>query len=292
MARPLRIEFPGAVYHVTARGNAQQRIFVTDEDRRSFLEGALAGAVKRYGIVCHGYCLMDNHYHVIVETPSGNLSRAMRQVNGVYTQAFNWRHTRSGHILQGRYTAILVEKDSHLLEVARYVVLNPVRAGMVMSPGEWRWSSYGRMTAPKKQPVWFTRDWILSQFAEEKVAAQRRYRKFVQEGIGRESPWKDLVGETILGGEQFVRTMEGLLRRKETEKEIPRSQRLAHRPVLSDILRDRKTMTREQQEQAVYEAHVHSGYTMKEIADYLGIHYASVSRRIRRVESKMYDCKT
>ena len=134
MARPLRIEFSGALYHVTSRGDRREPIFEDNEDRVLFL-GTLAEGVERFNWVCHAYCLMTNHYHLVVETPDGNLSKGMRHLNGVYTQASNRRHARVGHLFQGRFKAILVDKDSHLLELARYVVLNPVRAGMVTKPG-------------------------------------------------------------------------------------------------------------------------------------------------------------
>jgi REP element-mobilizing transposase RayT len=141
MTRPLRIEYPGAVYHITNRGNDKKAVFKDDQDRETFLK-ILAFVNKRYHWLCHAYCLMDNHYHLMIETPDGNLSLGMRQLNGVYTQARNKRHGKTGHLFQGRYKAILIQKDTHLLEVCRYVVLNPVRARMVEKPEDWRWSSY------------------------------------------------------------------------------------------------------------------------------------------------------
>ena len=141
MARPLRLEFPGAIYHLTARGDRREDIFADDADRERLLQ-VFAECVARFGWVCHAYCLMDNHYHFLVETPLPNLARGMRQLNGIYTQRFNRRHGHSGHLFQGRYQAILVEKDSYLRELARYVVLNPVRARLVKRPEQWRWSSY------------------------------------------------------------------------------------------------------------------------------------------------------
>jgi len=133
MARPLRIEFPGTVYHVTSRGNARQNVVADDRDRNRFLS-VLAQVVDRYGWLCHAYCLMDNHYHLLIETPQPNLSLGMRQLNGRYTQMYNRRHERVGHLFQGRFTAILVEKEAHLMELCRYVVLNPVRAKAVAHP--------------------------------------------------------------------------------------------------------------------------------------------------------------
>ena len=141
MVRPLRIEYEGALYHVTSRGNAGGDIFVDDKDRTRFLE-TFSEVVERYRFIIHAYCLMSNHYHVMVETPQGNLSAGMRQLNGVYTQRFNVHRGSRGHLMQGRYKAFLVEKESYLLELSRYIVLNPVRAGKVASPHQWAWSSY------------------------------------------------------------------------------------------------------------------------------------------------------
>ena len=144
MARPIRIEFSGALYHVTTRGDRREAIYEDDDDRRIFLE-VLGQVVADFNWICHAYCLMSNHYHLVVETPDGNLSKGMRQLNGVFTQSSNRRHGRTGHLFQGRYKAILVDGDSDLLELARYVVLNPVRAGVVPVPGRWLWSRYQAM---------------------------------------------------------------------------------------------------------------------------------------------------
>ncbi|NVK43915.1 MAG: transposase [Oceanospirillaceae bacterium] len=135
MARPLRLEFAGALYHLTSRGNRRELIYETDEDRCVFL-AVLDEVCETFNWVCHAYCMMGNHYHLLIETPEGNLSQGMRQLNGVYTQRFNRQHRRVGHLLQGRYKAILVEKDAYLLELARYIVLNPVRAEMTSSRNE------------------------------------------------------------------------------------------------------------------------------------------------------------
>ena len=159
MARPLRPLFPGGIYHVTARGNDRQAIFGDDADRSRFLI-VLASVVARYRVRCHAYCLMGNHYHALLQTPEGNLSTAMRQLNGVYTQRFNRRHERSGHIFQGRYGAQLVDGHAHLHEVCRYVVLNPVRAGLVEHPRDWAWSSYRATAGETAPPGFLTVDWL------------------------------------------------------------------------------------------------------------------------------------
>ena len=163
MARPLRIEFPHAIYHVTSRGHARQRIVKTDADRQAWLS-VLGQVIGRFGWLCHAYCLMANHCHLLIETPQPNLSRGMRQLNGVYTQVFNRRHHRVGHLLHGRFSAILVEKEPHVLELCRYVVLNPVRAKAVTWPGDWLWSSYCATVGELPAPAWLTMDWVLGQF--------------------------------------------------------------------------------------------------------------------------------
>jgi len=161
MARPLRIEFPGGLYHVTARGNGRLAIFADDTDRERFLL-VLTSVVSRYHVLCHAYCLMDNHYHMLLETPEANLSRAMRQLNGVYSQAFNRRHQRPGHVLEGRFHARVVDKDAYLHAVCRYIVLNPVRAELVTHPGQWCWSSYRATAGEAPVPAFLTVDWVLS----------------------------------------------------------------------------------------------------------------------------------
>jgi len=140
MARPLRIELAGGIYHVTSRGDRREDIFLDEGDRLAWLD--VFGAVcNRFNWVCHAWCQMTNHYHLVVETVEGNLSQGMRQLNGVYTQTFNRTHRRVGHVFQGRYRAVVVEKDAYLLELMRYVVLNPVRAGIVSDAADWPWSS-------------------------------------------------------------------------------------------------------------------------------------------------------
>jgi len=183
MVRPLRIEYAAAVYHITSRGNEKKAVFKDDQDNTNFLN-VLQHVNKGCHWICHAYCLMDNHYHLLIETPDGNLSLGMRQLNGVYTQLFNKRHQRTGHLFQGRYKSILIEKDSYLLEVCRYVVLNPVRAGMVERPEEWKWSSY-RATAGRETPARCLRvDWVLGQFSHKRAKAERAYRQFVTWGDG------------------------------------------------------------------------------------------------------------
>ena len=146
MVRPLRIEYAGAVYHITSRGDRREPIAQDDADRALFL-AVLGQALARFDAQAWAYCLMGNHYHLVLHTRQANLSRLMRQINGVYTQAFNRRYGLTGHLFQGRFKAILVDSDSYLMEVCRYVDLNPVRAGMVRYPQDYPWSSYRALTA-------------------------------------------------------------------------------------------------------------------------------------------------
>ena len=188
MARPLRIEYPGAIYHITSRGNARRPIFDDNGDRRKFLK-ILEEVIERYNWVCHAYCLMSNHYHLLVETIDPTLSIGMRHLNGVYTQSYNRRHRRVGHVFQGRFKSILVDRDSYLLELCRYVVLNPVRAGFVKRASDYRWSSYKPTAGFANAPSFLHVDWILSQFGKNPRDAQEHYRKFVQAGGDSRSPW-------------------------------------------------------------------------------------------------------
>lgn len=277
MARPLRIEFPGALYHVTVRGNARQDIFLDDEDRQRFL-GVLERAVSRFHLLLHAYCLMNNHFHLVVETPEANLSKAMRQINGVYTQAFNRRHGRVGHVLQGRFKAIVVDRDSYLLELCRYVVLNPVRARSTRQPDTYPWSSYRATAGLAPTPAFLTVDWLLSQFGRQRPAAQRRYRAFVAEGLGHESPWEHVQGQVLLGSERFVEHLVPGLRDKRPFKEIPRQQRFAARPKLSQLFSTRSRADRTRRNEAIRRAHQEHGYSLSEIGRVVGLHYSTISR--------------
>lgn len=276
MARPLRLAFPHAVYHVTSRGNARQKIVRDDQDRQAWLS-VLGHVIDRFGWLCHAYCLMDNHYHLLVETPRANLSLGMRQLNGVYTQAFNRRHRRVGHLFQGRFKAILVEKDVHLLELSRYVVLNPVRAGLVARPEQWPWSSYGATAGRDAVPAYLTVEWLLGQFGTRLRKAQRAYQEFVLKGIGQEGPWGRLRGQVYLGSEAFVAKHQP----DRVIKEVPRGQTQAQRPRLTELFPGKRATAA-----GLRRAYRRYGYRLREIAEHLGIHYATVSRHLKQAEER------
>ena len=281
MARPLRIEFPGAIYHVTSRGNARRKIFLDDSDRDAFLS-TLAWVVERFGWICHAYCLMGNHFHLMIETPEPNLSRGMRQLNGVYTQGFNRLHRKVGHLFQGRFKAILVERDSYLLELARYVVLNPVRAKMVKAPENYKWSSYRPTLGLDPVPQGLSIGWLLGQFAKTKPVARQRYAAFVRAGIGGRAPWAELKGQVLLGGEHFVEKMAPQLKASETVAEIPKRQRRLHRPSIKKLLA--AADSKASRNVAMVQAYLAHGYTLAEIGREAGLHYATVSRIVKAGE--------
>lgn len=201
MGRRLRLQVPGGLYHVTTRGNCGAPIFVDAVDRIAFLD-RLGGSVARFDWKCFAYCLMGNHFHLLIETPDANIARGMHALNGWYAQRFNWRHERTGHLFEAPYDAELVEREAHLLEATRYIVLNPVRAKLCRLPHAWRWSSY-RSTAGLETPIpWLSTTELLRVFSCRLGRARQRYRAFVAEAVKPTFPAMamDQVREHVLGG--------------------------------------------------------------------------------------------
>ena len=283
MVRPLRLEYEDAVYHITSRGNARESIFLGESDQSRFLE-ILAGVVERCGWLCHAYCLMTNHYHLLVETPEANLSRGMQLLNGIYTQWFNRRHGRVGHLLQGRFKAILVEKESYLLELVRYVVLNPVRAKMVRSVRDWPWSSYRATAGQMRVPKFLTVGWILSQFGSNQERAVRAYRQFVQQGRGI-NVWDELKAGTLLGTDEFVDQLKPLLKEKPLDPEYRKCERFVTRPSLEELFRD--VLDKAARNEQIYQAVRVHHYTLREVGDYVGLLYSTISVIAKRVHEMM-----
>lgn len=277
MARPLRLEYPGALYHITSRGNARQEICLDDRDRRIFLN-TLGEVIKQFNWICHAYCLMDNHYHLLIETPDGNLSRGMRHLNGVYTQKFNARHERVGHLLQGRFKGILVEKESYLLELSRYIVLNPVRAKMAADPAEYPWSSFRSTIGIEPCPYFLKYDWLLEKFGRDKEEARTNYQEFVRKGIGASSPWQKLQGQILLGNEKIIEQMKPLLKETTTIREIPKTQRFANRSPLESLLSMENVHSKRRRNESIRKAYFEHGYKMTEIAKTLRLHYTTISK--------------
>lgn len=285
MARPLRLELSGGIYHVTSRGDGREDIYLSDADRLNWLT-VFAEVCTRFNWVCHAWCQMTNHYHTLIETPEANLAQGMRQLNGVYTQRFNRAHGRMGHVFQGRYKAILVERDSYLLELARYVVLNPLRARMVTQLQDWQWSSYLATCGQIATDDWLQTDWILAQFGHDRANAITNYVQFVHEGARLPSVWAQLQGQIYLGSPEFVKNMQTQIEQRSSSlTEIPRAQRRALSQPLSEFAANYPP------KEAMARAYLSGQHTMQAIAQYFHVHYATVSRAVRSYE-EMYGCKT
>ena len=275
MARPQRLEFPGAIYHVTSRGNEQQDIFADDEDRKFFLD-TLARVAGRFNWLVHAYCLMDNHYHLVIETLEGKLSIGMRQLNGIYTQHFNLRHRLDGPVMQGRFKAILLERDTFLLEMCRYVVLNPLRTRTVRTPERYAWSSYRTTAGLADAPEFLATEWVLHQFSRQRKTAERHYAEFVKEGIGAESPWEHLRKQILLGSTEFVASMAPLLGDAGRIREHQLRERRNKRPTLNQLFA--KAKDKAQRNDAIRLAHLTHLYSLNEIGQFVGLHFATVSK--------------
>lgn len=292
MARPLRIEYPGAFYHVTSRGNEQKDVFRSQRDREKFLE-YLATATERYGAVIHAYCLLSNHYHLLLETPGGNLSQIMRHINGAYTTYFNVKRKRAGHLFQGRYKAILIAADEYAAELSRYIHLNPVRAGITSKPEEYRWSSYRTYIGENKAPDWLKTEFILGCFGGNAPAVQNKYREFVEDLLDSEydSPLNATVASTVLGSEVFLKEIsERHLSGKRAGRDVPAVKELARRPSIDEIINKINAELNESdvlvRNMSIYFCQKYSGAKLKEIGDHFGISDAAVSQTRRRLVLK------
>lgn len=275
MSRPLRLELAGGLYHVTSRGDGREDIYLSDADRQAWLE-VFGQVCKRFNWVCHAWCQMTNHYHILIETPEPNLSQGMRQLNGVYTQQFNRAYARVGHVFQGRYKAILVERDSYLLELAR---AQPAARPQVKRLENWRWSSYPATCGQLPTPEWLQTDWILAQFGRQRASAIRKYVEFVHEGTRLPSVWTQLQGQIYLGSEAFVKKMQAQIEQKPALGEIPRAQRRALTQALADF------ELHYSRKEAMARAYLSGQHTMLAIGEYFGVHYSTVSRMVKAYEN-------
>lgn len=280
MARPIRIEFPGALYHVTARGNRCENIYDDDIDRDRFLK-ILGQVITDANWLCYAYCLMDNHYHLVIETPDGNLSKGMRQLNGVFTQTSNRRHGQSGHLFQGRYKAILVDSDNYLMELTRYVVLNPMRAGIVDNPGAWPWSSYNAIIGEAVTPPWLAKDRLLAQFAAQRKKAVQHYIQFIAQGMGQESIWMHLNRQVFLGDDNFIRRMQEKIKGKSDDINIPQVQRRSPAKPLAEIAKAHKNRDR-----AIVAAYKTGEYSYQDIGTFFNLHFTTVGNIVRANKAK------
>lgn len=263
--------------------NSGANIFLDDVDRSHFLD-VLTSTIERFGWICHAYCLMENHYHLLVETPQPNLSRGMKHLNGVYTQWFNRRHSRSGPLVQGRFKSIVVEKKSYLLELARDIVLSPVRAKMARGPRDWKWSSYRAMVGAIQSPSFLARDLLLSHLDANPTEAVRAYRDYVKQGRGIDGR-KDARAGVLLGSEAFVQSLRPLLRDRKENRKIGIDPRLAKRPSLSKLFSGvTDKATRNERIHAAVRTHQ---YTLQEVADHLDLCYSTISVIAKRVDENL-----
>ncbi len=287
MARPLRIEYPGAFYHVTSRGNEQKDVFKSMRDRQKFLE-YLESATTRYGAILHAYCLMSNHYHLLLETPGGNLSQIMRHINGAYTTYFNVKRKRAGHLFQGRYKAILVEADEYLAELSRYIHLNPVRVRIVERPEQYQWSSYQSYAGLSKPQAWLRTGFILGCFAKRTEDAHKKYRTFVEDRLGKEyeSPLTKAIGISILGSIAFVEEISAAYLHGKEDGNIPALRQFASLPTPEEIMKqaqgafgDDEKMARRA---AIHLCHKYSGMRLREIGERFNMRDTAISEASRR----------
>lgn len=276
MARPLRLHIPQAFYHVLSRGNAKQAIFVGDADYEQFLD-LLSTTSSRFGVRCHAYCLMSNHFHLLLQPDASPLSPMMQQLNSAYSQSFNRRHDRVGHVLQGRFKALLVDRDDYFLQLVRYISLNPVEAGVVDEPRAWRWSSYRATAGLTEAPTFLVRDDVWRMFASSNDEAQRRFVAFVDAGRGQLS----LLSEAIAFGSAAFKALVGAVLEPHREvRAFPRRERFAVRPALETLfVQSHDSASRRQ---AMAEAYWRHGYTLREIAAHVGLHESTVWWCIKR----------
>lgn len=236
MARQPRIDYPGALHHVMSHGNDDIDIYRDDADRLLFLQ-LLAEEIKRSKWILHDYALMGNHYHLAIETPEGTLSTGMQRFLGRYAQRFNKRHRRRGHLFEGRFKNVMVEKESYFLELTRYLALNPVKAGFVAGPEEWPWSSYRARVGFEKAPPWLTLGPVLKRFGPDLARQRKEYRNFVEAGIEDQRDLLDeVVAQMYLGTAAWIEKVQKVVDEEERSEEHPRAQVHPGRPELGDVV--------------------------------------------------------
>lgn len=298
MARQLRIEYEGAFYHVTSRGNRKERIFWADKDRGEF-KRILKRTKERYGYLLHAYVLMDNHYHLLIETPHANIKQIMQNINTSYTVYVNRRHKRTGHLFQGRYKAFIVDKENYLLELGRYIHLNPVRAGIVKKPKDYRWSSYREYIHRGKQEAITDINDTLYTFSKRQPIAVKKYQEFVKAGISEASPLKKAVG-SILGDKTFKEKVIKYLKGIPDKTEIPEIKRIEAKHKIEDIIKTvaehygikeeallkRKKATEKRRRIAIYLCKTLSGKKNIEVGRIFGITIQAVTNAVRDIEKR------
>lgn len=298
MARQLRIEYAGAFYHVTSRGNEKKRIYSGDKDKEKFL-AYLKFAHERFHIIIHAYCLMPNHYHLLIETPLANLSRTMQFINSSYTTCYNAKRKASGHLFQGRYKAILIDKDSYVQELSRYIHLNPVRAKIVRLPEEYPWSSYKHYISSKRAPKFLDTEFTLKYFGNNR----EEYRKFVKDGIAQkiDNPFKKAKAKIILGNEKFVKEIkEKYLDKTKESRDLPSlrelgKEHISAETVIATLKEYHDLEEKKRTKWAAYFIRRYTGRTLREISEQFfdkKLSLSAIDKIVSRVEDKRQKDKT
>jgi REP element-mobilizing transposase RayT len=289
----LRIQFPGAFYHITSRGNERKDIYKSNADREKFLS-YLESAVCRYQAAIHAYCLMSNHFHLLIETPAGNLSQIMQHIIGAYTNYYNIKRNRSGHLFQGRFKALLVDADAYAKELSRYIHLNPVRAGIVDRPGEYPWSSFRAYVGESNPPQWLNRDLILGYFGGITTESQTAYRRFAWETAAPslKSPLDDVIASTFLGGRDFIEKIKSTyLTNTKRDRDLPAIDKISEKTGIEAIVLAAESQfgsgTALSKQAALFLCHQYSGKTLGEIGRYFDIGDSGVSQASRRFLEKV-----
>jgi putative transposase len=287
MSRRPRLQFAGAVYHVMARGNRKSTIFHDDDDRRQFLQ-VVGAAAASYDLLIRAVCLMGNHYHFVLETPGNNLSAAMQYINGVFAQRSNRRHGQTGHVFEGRFRSLVIQRDSYLMRAARYVVRNPVRAGLVAHAGAWPWSSYRATAGLEPVPRWLHVDWILGAFqARSLPEARQRFIKYVNAPVESARPVP--LNAVALGTRRFGKRLLDVLGADQPERPVPRIVRTLSRPTLSELF-DGGRAVGVCRDRLIYRARTEHGYRFADIARYLGIDRSTASKAANRYQRAGAEC--
>jgi REP element-mobilizing transposase RayT len=269
MSRPLRIEYPGAVYEITVRGNAGMDIFKQDDDRLLFLQN-FGRVCKRFGWKCYAYCLLNSEYQLLIETPKPNLSQGMREVNGVFTQAINRKYQQRGHIFEGRFQSIVVDKKTYLAEIHRKLALMPVYKQFVDSPLEWNWSHYRGIMGKDWAPSWLSWKPFLKTFSDNTGEARRQYAEFVAKQQSQQQSFP-IKARIILGSESFIEKVQNKVPQQILSEKSLKQQNL--NKSLTEFQLRYKTRN-----EAIREAYNSGDFTLKQIGEHFKLHYTSVSR--------------
>jgi REP element-mobilizing transposase RayT len=298
MARPLRLSFENAVYHITARGNRREPIFYADQDRKAFLE-KINETFLKYSFVCFAYCLMDNHYHLFVKTPLANITQGMHYLNTSYVNWFKARHKVVGVIFQGRYKSILVDENNYGVLLSAYIHLNPYRAGTVENPREYPWSSYLTYVDGENSPVVLDTDFILGQFDNDKIIAQKKYETYVTENRTMENPMQKSFKGLALGSSKFIDSIKKQVEAVESKREIPDIKILTShtaeeiiQQVMTEFSVTREEIFRKKRgnffrQMTIFLLRQFTPLSLKEIGELFQMDYSAVSQACRRYAEKV-----